>query len=67
MTVPGMTDGLILKTRPINWSFGCSYDAQYDIEADEINMDSTAMTGDFVGTGQFDISLRTVTQKKSGA
>ena len=59
MTVPGILDesGMIMTTQPIEWTFECSFDASYDIEADEMTMDSTARTGDFVGTGQFDLSL----------
>ena len=59
MTVPEILDesGIILTTQPIEWTFECSYVASYDIEADEMTMDVTARTGDFVGTGQFDISL----------
>ena len=59
MTVPGILDesGMIMTTQPIEWTFECSYVASYDIEADEMTMDVTARTGDFVGTGRFDISL----------
>ena len=59
MTVPGILDesGMIMTTQPIEWTFQCSFDASYDIEADEMTMDAAARTGDFVGTGQFDLSL----------
>ena len=59
MTVPGILDpsGMIMTTQPIEWTFECSFVASYDIEADEMIMESTTRTGDFVGTGQFDLSL----------
>ena len=59
MTVPGILDasGMIMTTQPIEWTFQCSFDASYDIEADEMTMDAAARTGNFVGTGQFDLSL----------
>ena len=59
MTVPGILDesGMIMTTQPIEWTFECSYVSSYDIEADEMTMDATARTGDFVGTGQFDLSI----------
>ena len=59
MTVPGILDasGMIMKTRPVEWSFGCKFESSYDIEADEMAMDSSARTGEFVDTGRFDLSL----------
>ena len=59
MTVPGIMDttGMILTTQPIEWTFGCNFESSYDIKADEMTMDSSARTGEFVDTGRFDLSL----------
>ena len=59
MTVPGILDtsGMIMKTRQFEWSFGCKFESSYDIEADEMAMDSSTRSGEFFDTGRFDLSI----------
>ena len=60
MNVPPKSRDGIFTSRPLEWNFQCSYDSSYDLTADEISMDASAKTGDFSGTGQFDIDMRKV-------
>ena len=65
LTIPSIViDGGIFTSAPISWNFQCSYDTSIDITSDEISMDATSKTGDFSGTGEFDVEMRTVTQNK---
>ena len=52
--------GGIFKARPLEWSFECTYNTYLDITTDQIMMDASPNTGDFAGTGQFDLELRMV-------
>ena len=64
MTIPSkLIDGSIFTSAPISWNFQCSYDTSIDITSDEMSMDASSKTGDFSGVGQFDVEMRTVTQK----
>jgi hypothetical protein len=58
MTIPSnLIDGSIFTSAPISWNFQCSYDTSIDITSDEISMDATSRTGDFSGTGEFDVEM----------
>ena len=64
MTIPSkLIDGSIFTSAPISWNFQCSYDTSIDITSDEMSMDASSKTGDFSGVGQFDVEMRTGTQK----
>ena len=64
VTIPSrLIDGSIFTSAPISWNFQCSYSTAIDITSDEMSMDATTRTGDFSGTGEFDVEMRTVTQK----
>ena len=64
LTIPSnLIDGSIFTSAPISWNFQCSYDTSIDITSDEMSMDASSKTGDFSGVGQFDVEMRTVTQK----
>ena len=66
MTIPSqLIDGTIFTSAPISWNFQCSYETSIDLTSDEISMDASSRTGDFSGVGQFDVEMRTVTQKSS--
>ena len=66
MTIPSkLIDGSIFTSAPISWNFECSYDTSIDITSDEMSMDASFKTGDFSGTGVFDVELRKVTQKNA--
>ena len=65
MTIPSnLIDNVIFTSAPISWSFSCSYDTRYDITADEMTVDASSRTGQFSGSGQFDVSMRKVYQKR---
>ena len=64
MTIPSkLIDGSIFTSAPISWNFQCSYDTSIEITSDEMSVDATSRTGDFSGTGVFDVEMRTVTHK----
>ena len=66
MTIPSqLIDGTIFTSAPLSWNFQCSYGTSIDITSDEMSMDASSRTGDFSGVGQFDVEMRTVTQKLS--
>ena len=66
MTIPSnLIDNVIFTSAPISWSFSCSYDTSYDITADEMTVDASSRTGQFSGSGQFDVSMRKVYQKRT--
>ena len=65
VTIPSrLIDGGIFKSAPISWNFQCSYATSIDITSGEMSMDATTRSGDFSGTGEFDVEMRTVTQNK---
>ena len=65
VTIPSrLIDGSIFTSAPISWNFQCSYGASIELTSDEMSMDATSRTGDFSGTGEFDVEMRTVTQNK---
>jgi len=58
MNIPSKLLGnTIFTSKPINWSFQCSFDKSYEITADEMSVDSSSLTDNFEGVGQFDLSL----------
>ena len=64
MTIPSqLIDGTIFTSAPLSWNFQCSYATSIDITSDEMSMDASSRTGGFSGVGQFDVEMRTVTQK----
>ena len=66
MTIPSnLIDNVIFTSAPLSWSFSCSYDTSYDITADEMTVDASSRTGQFSGSGQFDVSMRKVYQKRA--
>ena len=66
MTIPSqLIDGTVFTSAPLSWNFQCSYATSIDITSDEMSMDASSRTGDFSGVGQFDVEMRTVTQKLS--
>ena len=66
LTIPSnLIDDVIFTSAPISWSFSCSYHTSYDITADEMTVDASSRTGEFSGSGKFDVSMRKVYQKYS--
>ena len=60
MYIPPTSNGGVYTAAPINWSFTCSYNTQYDVITDEISMSAIPMSGAFSAQGQFDLKMRHV-------
>ena len=66
MTIPSnLIDDVIFTSAPISWSFSCSYDTSYDLTSVEMTVDASSRTGEFSGSGQLDVSMRKVYQKRA--